>query len=198
MSKEALIIFVKNPELGKVKTRLAATVGDESALNIYKQLLNYTKQITKDLTQEKWVFYSDRVDNDDIWDNADYNKTVQSGHDLGQKMLNAFKFCFDKGYGKVSIIGSDIMEINQSIIQKAFTTLDEKDIVIGPAKDGGYYLLGMNDLYSSLFHNKKWSTESVFHDTILDIARLELNHIELDILNDIDTESDWKIYINNQ
>lgn len=198
MSKEALIIFVKNPELGKVKTRLAATAGSEKALEIYKLLLRNTKQVTKYLSQDKWVFYSDRIDSNDLWENTEYTKALQSGDDLGQKMLNAFKHCFDKGYNKVSIIGSDMMEINEFFIRKAFTSLENHDIVIGPTKDGGYYLLGMNDLYSSLFHNKKWSTESVFQDTISDITRLGLNYNELDMLNDIDTENDWKAYLDNQ
>ena len=195
MTKEVLIIFVKNPELGKVKTRLAATVGNEKALEIYKLLLSYTKKITESLPQDKWVFYSDKVTSGDIWDDNLYHKEAQSVGDLGQKMLAAFKHCFDRGYEKVSIIGSDTMDINASILQRAFSSLENQEVVIGPAQDGGYYLLGMNKLYSSLFKNKKWSTESVFKNTVSDIERQGLSYCKLEKLHDIDTESDWKTYL---
>ena len=195
MTKEALIIFVKNPELGKVKTRLAATVGDEKALEVYKKLLEYTRQVTKNISQDKWVFYSDRIDYNDLWDNDHYHKDVQSGNDLGRKMLNAFKQCFDKGYETVCIIGSDMMEIDKLTIQKAFESLKVNDLVIGPAKDGGYYLLGMNKLHPTLFEGKKWSTGSVLNDTLSNVERQNLSYIKLETMNDIDTESDWNTYL---
>ena len=195
MTKEALIIFVKNPELGKVKTRLAATVGDKKALEVYKKLLEHTCQVTKNISQDKWVFYSERIDNNDLWDDSHYHKTVQSDGDLGQKMLNAFNHCFEQGYESVCIIGSDMMEINESTIKKAFISLKADDVVIGPAKDGGYYLLGMNKLHSSLFQNKQWSTESVLSDTLLNIEQLKLSCTKLETMNDIDTENDWNSYL---
>ena len=198
MNKEALIIFIKNPQPGKVKTRIAATTGDEKALEIYKHLLQYTCRITKDLPQDKWLFYSEFIDEKDSWSNDIYHKQIQSGDDLGQKMLNAFKFCFDKGYEKISIIGSDMMEISASTLHNAFAQLKKHDIVIGPAKDGGYYLLGMNKLHPILFQNKSWSTSTVMTDTLADSKKLGLTHYELPTLCDIDTEADWNAYLKSQ
>jgi len=197
MTKEALIIFVKNPELGKVKTRLAVAVGEEKALEIYKLLLIHTNKVTKKLLQDKWVFYSDLIDNNDLWDNDHYHKAVQSDGDLGEKMLDAFQRCFDKGYENICIIGSDLMAIDESVIQGAFISLNADDVVIGPAKDGGYYLLGMNKLHSSLFQDKKWSTESVLGDTLSNIKDQGLSYSRLDVLNDIDTEDDWNAHLDS-
>jgi len=197
MTKEVLIIFVKNPVLGKVKTRLAATVGDEKALEIYQQLLAHTQSSTENLSQDKWVFYSEKIDNTDLWDNDQYYKSVQSGGDLGEKMLNAFSKCFAEGYKNVCIIGSDMMELDTAIIQDAFASLDANDVVIGPAKDGGYYLLGMNKLHSSLFQNKQWSTESVLNDTLSNVEQQNLSYVKLETMNDIDTESDWNTYLDS-
>lgn len=198
MNQEALIIFIKNPELGKVKTRLAATIGNEKALEIYRLLQAHTNRITRSLSQDTWLFYSNKVDSNDSWDNNLYHKKVQCGGDLGTKMLNAFRHCFDLGYQKVCIIGSDLMDINESIIQKAFNKLRDHDAVIGPALDGGYYLLGMNQLHPSLFNKKEWSTESVLKDTMSDLKKDNLSHSTLEVLNDIDTESDWNAYLSNQ
>lgn len=198
MTKEALIIFIKNPVLGKVKTRLAATVGNEKALEIYRLLQARTNKITSPLIQDKWLFYSDEIETNDTWGNDEYHKQVQQGNDLGEKMLNAFKHCFDLGYEKVCIIGSDMMDITTSIIETAFSDLEKSDTVIGPAVDGGYYLLGMKKLHVPIFFNKKWSTESVLKSTLIDLKENNLSYYTLELLNDIDTEEDWKAFLSNQ
>jgi len=195
MSRQALIIFVKNPQLGKVKTRLAATVGDERALEIYKVLLEHTMKSTVNLRQDKYVYYSEQVSMGDLWSEQHYHKQVQSSGDLGQKMNAAFKQCFAKGFDKVCIIGSDLIEMSEDIIRDAFDTLNSKDVVIGPASDGGYYLLGMSKLYAQLFNNKNWSTETVLQDTIKNIEVHNLSYRLLPELNDIDTEEDWEEYL---
>jgi len=197
MTKEALIIFIKNPVLGKVKTRLAATVGDEKTLEIYRLLQAHTNKVTTPLIQDKWLFYSDEVETNDIWDNDQYHKQVQQGNDLGEKMLNAFQHCFDLGYEKVCIIGSDMMDITTSIIENAFSQLEKNDAIIGPAVDGGYYLLGMKKLYVPVFLNKDWSTESVLKNTLKDLKENNLSYHSLVSLNDIDTEEDWKDFLSN-
>ena len=94
--KKALIIFVRNPELGKVKTRLAKSVGDEKALEIYKDLLRHTHEITLDVACDKFIFYADAINTTDIWENNLFNKELQIGNDLGQKMNNAFLKLFQK------------------------------------------------------------------------------------------------------
>lgn len=190
MSKNLLLIFTRNPELGKVKTRLAKTVGDEAALNIYKFLLNHTKEVTQNLSCDKAVYYSVKVRENDIWDASIYQKYAQSGSDLGIRMQNAFQQAFDTGYEKVLIIGSDLYDLEEKHINLAFEKLHSNDVVIGPAEDGGYYLLGMKKLHPTIFQNKQWGTATVRKDTLNDLQN-ESVHL-LEILNDIDVFEDIK------
>lgn len=188
--KNLLMLFVRNPELGKVKTRLAASVGPETALDIYLHLLRHTRDITQDLSMDKRVYYSERVEEEDLWPNEHYQKKVQPAGDLGGKMRAAFEAAFSEGYTSVVIIGSDCHQLTSEIINQAFEELKTHEVVIGPALDGGYYLLGMKRLYLDFFQNKRWSTEHVFPDTIADIERLHLSHTLLPYLSDIDELED--------
>lgn len=176
--------------LGKAKTRLAATIGDEQALSIYKLLLQKTRLETLDLPTDKVVYYSDFIDNSDLWDNEAYQKNLQVTGDLGEKISAAFQQAFTDGYKRVCIIGSDCYDLTQSILESAFEALASKDAVIGPAEDGGYYLLGLAKMNSRLFKNKNWSSDTVGPDTIQDFKGLNLTYNELPTLNDIDTEAD--------
>ena len=190
MSKNLLIIFTRNPELGKVKTRLAKSIGDENALTIYKTLLGRTEKITRDLNCDKAVYYSVKVRKNDIWDASIYQKHQQHRDDLGIRMHNAFSEAFNNNYDKVAIIGSDLFDLKPNHINDAFKALDNNDVVIGPAHDGGYYLLAMKSLYSQVFKNKNWGTSTVFKDTIKDL-KFESIHL-LETLNDIDVYDDLK------
>lgn len=194
MTKQALIIFTKNPEAGKVKTRLAATIGNEAALAIYHQLLLHTVSTTKYLPVEKFVFYFNHIENEDVWNSKYYRKEVQQGNDLGERMKNAFASIFQKDYGKIVIIGTDCPDVNAGIIMNAFDYLKSYDIVVGPAEDGGYYLIGMKELRPNLFENIKWSTDTVLHDTISKCTTLELNYHLLPVLKDIDEEKDLQAF----
>ncbi|GAB3532326.1 TIGR04282 family arsenosugar biosynthesis glycosyltransferase [Pontibacter brevis] len=188
--KKLLMLFVRNPELGKVKTRLAAAVGEEKALDIYLQLLRHTCQVTKGLPVQKLVYYSNAVDTNDLWPNEHYQKQVQPQGDLGEKMEGAFAAAFAEGYTAVVIIGSDCLQLTADIVLQAYRQLEQHDVVIGPALDGGYYLLGMNRLYPELFRNKRWSTRHVFPDTLQDVERLQLSHALLPSLSDVDYVED--------
>ena len=188
-TKSLLIIFYRNPKIGKVKTRLAATLGNQKALEIYRKLSWHTKTITEDLNLDKIVFYSDVIDLMDIWPNATFLKAFQEGEDLGEKMKNAFVAGFETGYTSICIIGTDCFELTGEIITQAFEVLKSADAVIGPAGDGGYYLLGMNGP-SDVFQNKNWSTETVLQETIHDFESLGLHYFLLQELKDVDTEDD--------
>ena len=195
-SKQAIILFTKNPELGKVKTRLAKTIGDDNALAIYKKLLNHTREIVIPLDVDKILFYSDIINENDDWSNDVFIKQVQKGNDLGERMNHAFQTVFDIGYESACIIGSDCYELNTTIVAEAFESLKSKNIVVGPTFDGGYYLIGMTKLYHSIFENIEWSTETVFEDTMKEVTRLNLSNYILTKLSDIDEEKDlpqhWK------
>lgn len=187
MKDNLLMIFVKNPILGTAKTRLAASVGDEKALKIYKFLLQHTAQV---LSQTEGIdcriLYSTHVEKADMFDNSHFQKTIQRQGELGEKMFTAFQQAFDDGYQHIAIIGSDCYELNATILQEAFEALQTKDFVIGPAKDGGYYLMGMNQLEPTVFQHKKWSTDRVYQDTIVDLEVLRYKYAVLPTLSDID------------
>ncbi|MCG2459898.1 TIGR04282 family arsenosugar biosynthesis glycosyltransferase [Flavobacteriaceae bacterium F89] len=185
-----LLIFTRNPELGKCKTRLAAKVGDKIALDVYNFLLSHTVKITENINAAKEVYYSNEIWEEDIWDNTFYRKKLQVGKDLGERMLNAFQQGFENGYKKIVIIGSDIFNLSGSDIENAFLHLDHVDLVIGPAEDGGYYLLGMNAMNSKVFQNKNWGTDTVLNDTLTDLKNKKVQLLETK--NDVDRYEDIK------
>lgn len=175
--------------LGKTKTRLAATIGNKKALQVYLQLLEITRNAALKADCTRHVFYSDEIEND-AWDDDEFNKFVQEGDSLGDRMKNAFEQVFALGAKEAIIIGSDCPKLTAEIIEKAFNILDKKDTCIGPAKDGGYYLLGMKKSLPFLFEEKEWSTDSVFADTVADLIENRLSYGQLPALSDLDTVDD--------
>ena len=188
MPKNLLLVFTRNPELGKVKTRLAKTVGNATALKIYIFLLKRTRDIAVKVAADKAVYYSVKVRENDIWDASIFQKHQQVGEDLGIRMLHAFKNGFKAGYEKVIIIGSDLYDLTSETIENAIIALENNEVVIGPAEDGGYYLLGMNSLEEKIFKNKDWGTETVRKDTLEDLKDKKV--FLLGELNDVDVFED--------
>ena len=186
---KALIIFVRNPELGKVKTRLAATIGEENALKVYKELLRHTRDITQNLPVRKLLFFAGSTD-PDFWPSEYYKPYRQTDGDLGIRMEKAFEQAFAQGARQVMIIGSDCHELQEEHISEAFEKLNSHEAVIGPAADGGYYLLGFSALNRSVFQHKTWSTDTVFQDTIHDFEQAGLTYAVLPVLRDVDEEKD--------
>ncbi len=192
MSKDLLIVFVKNLIPGQVKTRLAEGIGMDLAMEVYKELVANTAEVTDKLKTEKAVYYSDYVEKWDFFDDEKYEKRIQEGKDLGQCMLNAFYDAVEAEYDKVILIGSDIPEISKKIIQEAFTKLDESDVVVGPAEDGGYYLIGMKDAHESLFTDKTYSHDKVYDELISEIENAGLKFTAVTKLLDLDTKEDMQ------
>lgn len=190
-ASDVLIVFARHPEWGKVKTRLAASAGEAKALSVYKKLLDHTWQITEGLLCRKIVYYDTGIIDDDIWSDK-FEKASQRGDDLGERMSNAFA---DLNFKKAIIIGTDCPELTSEQIKSAFDHLDSNDVVIGPAHDGGYYLLGMRHFYPALFTGIKWSTGTVLWRTIDKCLQLNLKVQQLATLHDIDEECDL-IYLN--
>ena len=185
-----LLIFTRNPELGKCKTRLAATIGDRAALEVYEFLLRHTKNITAPLKAIKQVYYSDNIIKTDLWHAPTFEKKLQQGNDLGQRMQQAFKNGFNTGFKKIMVIGSDMYDLTQHDIENAFNALDKANVVVGPAQDGGYYLLGMTKMIDRLFYNKQWGTDSVLKATLKDIKNE--HYVQLPEKNDVDYYEDIK------
>lgn len=190
IQKKLVLIFIKNPEEGRVKTRLAESVGSEKALEVYHRLLEITKSITDQLDCHRQVWYSRFIEDDDIWEQGEYEKRLQSGDDLGDRMKEAFSQGFAGGAENVVIIGSDCTSLTKAIVERAFKALEKNELVVGPSQDGGYYLLGMSAFYPQLFDDKQWSTPDVLEQTLNQAENLGLPCTLLPELNDIDTVED--------
>ncbi len=201
-----LIVFVKNPISGKVKTRISATVGDERAVEVYLELLAHTKSViikwlekTEIKVQKQAViYYDDYINEEDLWSEPCFLKKLQvPSSDLGVRMKAAFEEELKTENSRVVIIGSDCLELRIEHLEKAFEALGKNEIVIGPADDGGYYLLGMKQLHRFLFENKPWSQPTLLAETIGELKQIEsskstrLNHHLLETLSDVDTWEDY-------
>lgn len=186
----ALIIFLKNPVKGKVKTRLAAAIGEQAALDIYLQLVKHTLSVASEADADCFVFFSDTEDEAMLPDTVKFKAAVQHGENLGERMLNASATIFNKGYKKNIIIGTDCPDINSELLEEAFLRLDETDVVFGPATDGGYYLLGMKKLVTDLFFHVPWSTDMVLKQSVSICKSLYKSYDLLKELSDIDNEED--------
>ncbi|WP_247237260.1 TIGR04282 family arsenosugar biosynthesis glycosyltransferase [Telluribacter sp. SYSU D00476] len=192
MPLNALIIFVKNPIEGKVKTRLAKTVGHTRAVEVYRELLDYTRDITDALSASdlrRTVYYGDFVNEDDLWNG--YDKALQTEGDLGLRMQEAFREQFAAGAGRVVIIGSDCLDLQVAHLQQAFDTLLTTEVVLGPSTDGGYYLLGMTRLHETLFEEMPWSQPELLEQTISRLQQHGIRYQLLDTLSDIDEWDDY-------
>ena len=174
--------------MGKCKTRLAATVGKETALKIYTFLLEHTVSVSKNLSLDKQVYYSEEIWEDDVWDRKFYQKELQQGIDLGERMYTAFEKGFKSGYKKICIIGSDLFDIAGGDIAHAFEVLDSTPYVLGPAEDGGYYLLGMTTPNITLFQDKAWGTGNVLKHTLENLK--DEKYTLLPTKNDVDLYED--------
>lgn len=197
---DSIIIFVRYPRKGQVKTRLAKTTSSEFALNFYKLCAeNLIRNIKKVPSVNRCIFYSNKNEKKEVinWLGSKLLFAPQEGDDLGSRMKNAFEKVFSAGSQKVIIVGTDIPDLSKEIIMKAFEMLDSYDVVIGPAKDGGYYLLGMKKMNAELFEKIEYSTSSVLSETMTKIKELNLYHHLLPELNDIDTEKDLINWLNH-
>ncbi|HEX8428308.1 TIGR04282 family arsenosugar biosynthesis glycosyltransferase [Hymenobacter sp.] len=191
-----LLVFARYPELGRVKTRLAAGIGDEAALAVYEELLYHTCGVTADVAAYKTLWLAGpsaaAVAFPEAWNN--YEQLQQVPGDLGQKMQAAFAHAFAAGATAALIIGTDCPGLTAEVLTQAYALLATHEVVIGPAEDGGYYLLGMRELYEDLFVNKSWSTDLVLAHTLADADRLGLRVAQLPTLRDIDDEADLKAW----
>lgn len=188
--KKAIIIFQKNLELGKVKTRLAATVGDENALKIYTILVNHTHAEIQKTEADKFLFFSNYLDEDVKWSHCNLHE--QEGNDLGLRMFNAINKVKAMGVESIVVIGTDCYEFTSKHLNDAFLALESNDYCIGPAIDGGYYLIGTNRADEEVFLNKEWSTATVFEEAKANIKAIGKSVGILEIVPDVDYEEDLK------
>lgn len=187
-----LIIFTRNPIPGKVKTRLAAAIGDNKALEIYETLRSHTALITKSVNAKIALFFSDFIPTEDLLLTKERVARRQQGSDLGERMHHALSSGFATGARRIVLIGTDCHELSTEIIEEAFSALDHADTVIGPAKDGGFYLIGMKKAIPELFSEREWSNPDVLQESVDILLRLNISFKQLRELSDIDTLEDLK------
>ncbi len=193
------MVFLRAPELGRVKTRLARDVGAQKALALYKSFVGASLSaacVWKDqaLDRNVWItFYpEDKKDLVVDWLGREYIYLAQSGADLGQRMANAMAKAFDRGAQKAIVLGTDIPQVRGGHIEQAFAGLDSSHVVVGPSLDGGYWLVGAsrNRFTPNIFKGINWGTTSVFADTIARCREHNLTCAELAVLQDVDTLAD--------
>ena len=196
MEKRCILFYVKYPEHGRVKRRLAVHFGEELATELYKNFVSDSlTTLSKCETPLKVCYYPPHSEELFIaWIGTHYACLPQRGSDLGERMKNSFSDAWCQGYQQVIITGSDIPDLPQSFIQEAFSMLCTNDVVIGPAYDGGYYLIGFRreTFLPEVFDQIQWGTEAVYMETI---DRLKMRGLSIGTLprwNDIDTPDDLK------
>lgn len=191
MSSDILMIFLKPFVLGNVKTRLAKDIGGDQALEVYKRLVTHTVSEAEKLPEgiAIWFFYSEHPDNQTNFP-GHYNLKIQHGESLGDRMANAIAWADEQGFEKKVIIGSDCAALSVRHLTDAFQMLDQHDVVIGPAADGGYYLIGTKQPQPALFANIAWSTDAVYADTLKIANEKTLSVGKLEVLSDIDDLDD--------
>jgi rSAM/selenodomain-associated transferase 1 len=189
MAQKLLVIFAKNPKKGKVKTRLAKTIGEDKALEVYLSLLKITERASLGLKHADVIVYYTDYEFTDYWQGIRQEKQIDGN--LGEKMWDAFQRGFAEGYRTIIGIGTDLAELSVEILETAFITLETSDLVFGPSADGGYYLVGMREITTRyIFENKPWSTNTLLTETLAEANLMHHNAALLETLNDIDTESD--------
>ena len=196
LEDRCLLFFMKSPEKGKVKSRLAAVIGDEPAAKLYRDFIMQMLSTLKTGDFPFYIYFYPKNAQKGLkaWLGDQHHYIPQKGKDLGERMRNGFIEAFEMGFKRVVLIGSDIPELPLEFIEEAFASLEEKDAVIGPSYDGGYYLIGFKDktFSSQVFEGITWGTETVFEDSIKVLKKLRQTVHTLPYRRDIDTVEDLK------
>lgn len=198
-AEECLILFTRYPEPGKTKTRLIPLLGAEGAATLQRQM---TEQKLAEVNQ-LLTFYPLSVEvhfaggNEQLmqeWLGLNWVYRRQSEGDIGDRMASAFQASFAAGMNTVVLIGTDCPELNAPLLAEAFQLLRQHNLVLGPALDGGYYLIGLRGLIPELFTGIPWSTAEVLQQTLSIAQRLGLAVAKLPLLSDIDRPEDLSVW----
>jgi len=197
--KNNILLFVKYPNKGEVKTRLAKSIGDSKAVSLYKYFLDEILLTLRGVSAAIWICYYPEKSAADMvgWLGDNYYYVPQIGQDLGERLQHCFKMSIEKGFQKTIVLASDIPEISEEIINNAFNSLDDNDVVIGPSYDGGYYLLGFREqsYVTGIFDDIVWSTNRVFKETLIKMESYNLKYSVLKKVADIDTIDDYSGFL---
>jgi rSAM/selenodomain-associated transferase 1 len=189
---DRLILFARAPVIGSVKTRIAASLGAESALGAHLELFG---TVVRNLESVSSVAIcatpDDALGMMEIWRRPGWELWPQGGGDLGERLARAFRRGFDAGAGRVVIIGSDCPDVRPAHIEQAWTALRTLPAVFGPARDGGYWLIGLSKMVPEFFAGMPWSGERLLRATLAVAQQQNLSFELLETLGDIDTATDW-------
>jgi hypothetical protein len=195
MSDSTLVVFLKHPQAGQVKTRLAAAIGPRAAADLYRVLAEQVLEATTPLPgdYERLVFFDppESLPAMREW-LPGVRLMAQSGLDLGARLTDAFTRSFARGAERVAIVGTDAPGVSRATVREALSALDESDVAIGPAADGGYYLIALRVPRPELFAGIDWSTPSVREQTLARAAVAGLSARQLPLVRDVDTIEDLR------
>jgi rSAM/selenodomain-associated transferase 1 len=189
-NSKALLVFLKAPVPGQVKTRLIPGMTATQACDLYRSMVEDLLEQTRALAEVSvWLFCTPpsaqaRVE---AWLGPGWRLQPQRGADLGSRMANAFRWAFGQGHTRVVLVGTDIPGLDVNVLGRGLTALDDHDVVVGPTHDGGYYLIGLCQLHRDLFLDMEWSTAQVLTQTLARAAALSLSTDLLHPLQDVDT-----------
>jgi uncharacterized protein len=195
-NRECVIMFVKSAARGMVKSRLAASVGEDVALDLYKCFISDLMEILTRSGHPFKIFFYPPESRQDIalWLGNEHALVPQKGDDLGERMRNSFELVFSEGFEHVLLIGSDIPDLPNQFIDEALAALRDYDAVVGPSHDGGYYLIAFtrHNFLSQVFSGITWGTPEVFEQTMGILQKANLSVHTLPVWRDIDTIADLK------
>lgn len=199
LSKEHLILFTRYPEPGLAKTRLIPVLEAEGAASLHRQMAEHTLMQAKKLRSHRDIsleiqFTGGTVAQMQSWLGMELIYVAQGQGELGDRMFIAFQRAFDQNAAFVIIIGTDCPELDAGILEQAFEALQQHDLVLGPARDGGYYLIGLQRLVPQLFQGIAWSTTIVLQQTVEIAERAGLTIAYLPSLSDVDHPADLEIW----
>jgi rSAM/selenodomain-associated transferase 1 len=194
-----LIIFTRYPEAGKAKTRLISALGAEGAAELHREMAEHTVAQARKLQSYCSAIIEVRFSEGDSirmqeWLGDDLFYQSQGAGDLGDRLIHAAQFAFNHHSTSIVIIGTDCPELDAVILQKAFDELREHDLVLGPANDGGYYLIGLRRFIPEPFQGIAWSTSQVLQQTVEIATQLRLAIAYLPLLSDVDYPQDLVVW----
>jgi len=196
MNVQRLLVFLKAPRPGAVKTRLAATLGAAEACAAYQRLVGTLLRQLASLENVDLCFAPDDAGPEiKPWAQPEWRLTAQGSGDLGCRLNRAFRRAFEDGSHRVVIIGSDCPEAGTNDVHAAWNALLSHDVVLGPATDGGYWLIGLRARRPDLFESVPWSTDGVLRETLERCRDAGLTTHLLRELSDVDTEADWRRFL---
>lgn len=196
VAAERLILFVKAARVGAVKTRIAETMGAGKACEIHRELVRTVLAQLATLREVQLRFAPDDAAAEiAAWLQAGWTSAPQGEGDLGARLERAFAEAFASGAERVVIVGSDCPELKSGDVRTAWKELKSHDVVVGPAIDGGYWLIGLRAPHAELFRDIAWSSDQVLGQTLGRAKGKGLKIQLLRILSDVDTEADWNAYV---